>query len=188
MWVTFLGPPGTYSHQVALGVYPDGVLQEGSSSSDVASGVNLVACATITSTIQEAATLSTSSSPTQSLQALVPLSNSTFGPVKETYSLLNLSSSDNLEEGQELDVRWNYNDTTIAKAPARVRVVKKIVNSIEHSLLVHQSTWDALTTQDQDASADELPLESLRRITEVRSHEQVSNIARMQSMIVVGGS
>ena len=187
MWATFLGPPGTYSHQVALGVYPDGVLQEGSSSSDVASGVKLVACATITSTIQEAATLSTSSSLTQT-QALVPLSNSTFGPVKETYSLLNLSSSDNLEKGQELDVRWNDNDTTVAKAPARVRVVKKIVNSIEHSLLVHQSTWDALTTQDQDASADELPLESLRRITEVRSHEQVSNIARMQSMIVAGGS
>lgn len=133
-----------------------------------------MACPTITSTIQQAHTLSKSQSHTPT-QALLPLSNSTFGPVKETYSLLDLSldcsSTDDIEEGQEYDVRCGDADDTDSAGGdrVRVRVVKKIVNSIEHSLLVHQSTWDACRGGD----ANELPLDSLRRITEVRSHEQV---------------
>ncbi|PWN29495.1 Prephenate dehydratase [Jaminaea rosea] len=76
--VAYLGPPGTYSHQVALGLYPDYRDNQASSSK-----VTLIPYDTIT---QTAASILSASAPRR--LALLPLKNSTHGIVKETEEFL----------------------------------------------------------------------------------------------------
>lgn len=76
--VAYLGPPGTFSHQVALGLYPDHRDNQPSSSK-----VTLIPYDTIT---QAADSILSASTPRR--LALLPLKNSTHGIVKETEEFL----------------------------------------------------------------------------------------------------
>ncbi|CAO1636224.1 unnamed protein product [Sympodiomycopsis kandeliae] len=207
--LTFLGPPGTYSHQVALKLYPAATLGELSRripagergvhestrhddaglvcEGDTKDLIVVTPCATITSTLQEAVLASQRKRTSQAgsnirYQALLPFKNSTFGRVRETCNLLQLplqtphdaeSDSGDVADGKEFPIELKSGDDQEEEQKGHVviRVLKSVVTGIEHSLLVHENTWQVLAS-DQDQELTELPTKALNAIQEVRSHEQ----------------
>ncbi|PWN53094.1 PDT-domain-containing protein [Violaceomyces palustris] len=154
--VAYLGPPGTYSHQAALQAFgpttPTG-------------GANLVPQASIGSAIDfvRSAPQIPASARAEGARALVrfavvPLENSTFGPVSETMEQLCGEASTIAGGG-------------LAKAEAYVIGETRL--SIGHALMCGPNTYSRLVklAGGLDASGN-LGLEALAHVTEVYSHEQ----------------
>lgn len=212
----FLGPPGTYSHQVALGLIArdgggarareshDAVSAEDESptiaspsplpsplspSSSASSSTRLIACPTITSTLLQCTKGivdeyddgdgEEDGADEVALEALLPFENSTFGRVRETCDLLGIKVGDaddrgRVREGNEFDVHFDdKSSSSPSPLPLRIRIVLLVVHSIEHSLLVSKAMWQRLTHGTQEVAPGNVPLESLREIELVQSHEQV---------------
>ncbi|CAO1627731.1 unnamed protein product [Parajaminaea phylloscopi] len=157
--VAYLGPPGTYSHQVALQAFPEHAQQ----------GLVFVPQDTITQAAQWALQADTETERnTQPLSrpantqggddashntlaplkrmAVLPLENSTHGPVTETLAVLD-------------------------SFDGRYAVTRKTRLAVRHALLVGPRTYAQLVQIDDDGSGSvsEKALQSIQRVV---SHEQ----------------
>lgn len=137
--IGYLGPPGTYSHQVALSLYT------GSSSCRV----TLVPHPTITKTAEfalEPRPHSDHRGVSCRRQALLPLENSTHGPVTETLAVL-------------------------AKYDACYTSLGKPTLAVKHALLAGRRTYETLLEQSGGQMISDQALQLIEKVT---SHEQVS--------------
>lgn len=145
--VAYLGPPGTYSHQVALSLYPT-TRGDGSQEAST-SRVTLTPCATITDAANFAVAPADGGSRRRRL-ALLPLKNSTHGIVKETEAFL-------------------------ASSPVAVQRVKTVEFAVRHALLVNRKTYERLQRAGgrEESNEGTISDEALKSIEKVYSHEQV---------------
>ncbi|KAJ9476720.1 Sphingolipid long chain base-responsive protein LSP1 [Pseudozyma hubeiensis] len=141
--VAYLGPTGTYSHQAALKVFGE-------------AGTNLIPMQSITGAID----FVRRGTPGNAKIAIVPVENSTFGPVRDTLdNLLGISNGDRHafkpEDG------------------AQLHVVGEACLSVDHALLCGPKTYHHLLQLqgDTDPSAP-IRDDTLSNITNVISHEQ----------------
>lgn len=141
--VAYLGPTGTYSHQAALKVFGE-------------AGTNLIPMQSITGAID----FVRRGTPGNAKIAIVPVENSTFGPVRETFdNLLGISNGD----------RHAFKPSD----GARVHVVGEACLNIDHVLLCGPKTYHHLLYLQGDTDAN-APIrdDTLSNITNVISHEQ----------------
>ncbi|CAO1630773.1 unnamed protein product [Jaminaea pallidilutea] len=157
LYVAYLGPPGTYSHQVALGLHPECKQQQDrhqhqhqqSTANAVASTsarTILVPCPTIRAALDYALdpeALEQTNTETKR-RALIPIKNSTHGVVKETVA--------GLEEHS---------------ARRKVKTLQTVQLPVQHALLAGPRTYEALAEDDGTVTD-----EALERIQKVMSHEQ----------------
>ncbi|PWN18259.1 hypothetical protein BCV69DRAFT_295409 [Microstroma glucosiphilum] len=150
--LAYLGPPGTYSHQVALNLDIPALLESQPGKRVVLKGkgpevVDLHPCSTITQTLERALQAKEGVSAQKPYRlALLPFANSTFGPVKETASLL-----------------AEYKDKMNVLAATELKV--------QHSLLVSEATYKALESAG-DISSGKVKQSAFAKIQRVYSHEQ----------------
>jgi hypothetical protein len=109
----YLGPPGTYSHQVAL------ELVTGLSRGGTTSNPSLQPCQTIKSTLQEAKDSTTSTGQTS--WALLPFENNSNGPVVDSYDMLF--------------------SLPLSSPPMSVRVVREYQLRVSHSLMCTKAVY-----------------------------------------------
>ncbi|GAC95412.1 hypothetical protein PHSY_002988 [Pseudozyma hubeiensis SY62] len=141
--VAYLGPTGTYSHQAALKVFGE-------------AGTNLIPMQSITGAID----FVRRGTPGNAKIAIVPVENSTFGPVRDTLdNLLGISNGDRHafrpEDG------------------AQLHVVGEACLSVDHALLCGPKTYHHLLQLQGDTDPN-APIrdDTLSNITNVISHEQ----------------
>lgn len=139
--IFYLGPPGTYSHEAAS------TIATTRQSSGLASTFELRPSDNITACLADA--------KAHSAFALVPLENSTYGPVNETINAL-------VGIGKEASV------------------VGEVVRPVRHALLASRDTERRLDELYAAEQSEESGRESRLRFLEVvYSHEQVSSLARL---------
>ncbi|CBQ67872.1 conserved hypothetical protein [Sporisorium reilianum SRZ2] len=141
--VAYLGPTGTYSHQAALKVFGE-------------AGTNLIPMQSITGAID----FVRRGTPGNAKIAIVPVENSTFGPVRDTLdNLLGISNGD----------RHAFKPSD----GAQLHVVGEACLSVDHALLCGPKTYHHLLQLQGDADPD-APIrdDTLSNITNVISHEQ----------------
>lgn len=141
--VAYLGPTGTYSHQAALKVFGE-------------AGTNLIPMQSITGAID----FVRRGTPGNAKIAIVPVENSTFGPVRDTLdNLLGISNGD----------RNAFKPTE----GAQIHVVGEAYLPVDHALLCGPKTYHHLL-QLQGDSDPNAPIrdETLSNLTNVISHEQ----------------
>ena len=141
--VAYLGPTGTYSHQAALKVFGE-------------AGTNLIPMQSITGAID----FVRRGTPGNAKIAIVPVENSTFGPVRDTLdNLLGISNGD----------RHGFKPS----AGAQLHVIGETCLSVDHALLCGPKTYHHLLQLqgDTDPSAP-IRDDTLSNITNVISHEQ----------------
>lgn len=141
--VAYLGPTGTYSHQAALKVFGE-------------AGTNLIPMQSITGAID----FVRRGTPGNAKIAIVPVENSTFGPVRETFdNLLGISNGD----------RHAFKPAN----GARIHVVGEACLNVDHALLCGPKTYHHLLHLQGDTDPN-APIrdDTLSNITNVISHEQ----------------
>lgn len=141
--VAYLGPTGTYSHQAALNVFGK-------------TGTNLIPMQSITGAID----FVRRGTHGNAKIAIVPVENSTFGPVRDTLDkLLGISNGDRHAH--------RPSDNAI------IHVVGEACLAVDHALLCGPKTYHHLL-QLQGESNPNAPIrdETLSNITNVISHEQ----------------
>ncbi|KIS72039.1 uncharacterized protein UMAG_00461 [Mycosarcoma maydis] len=141
--VAYLGPTGTYSHQAALKVFG-------------ATGTNLIPMQSITGAID----FVRRGTPGNAKIAIVPIENSTFGPVRDTLdNLLGISNGD----------RHAFKPAD----GAQLHVVGEACLSVDHALLCGPKTYHHLLQLQGDTDPN-APIrdDTLSNITNVISHEQ----------------
>lgn len=141
--VAYLGPTGTYSHQAALRVFGE-------------TGTNLIPMQSITGAID----FVRRGTPGNAKIAIVPVENSTFGPVRDTFDNLLGISNGNRHAFKPSD-------------GAQLHVVGEACLAVDHALLCGPKTYHHLL-QLQGDSDPNAPIrdETLSNITNVISHEQ----------------
>lgn len=141
--VAYLGPTGTYSHQAALKVFGE-------------TGTNLIPMQSITGAID----FVRRGTPGNAKIAIVPVENSTFGPVRDTLdNLLNISNGDR--------------HAMRPSEGAQLHVVGEACLAVDHALLCGPRTYQRLLALQGDSDAN-APIrdDTLSNITNVISHEQ----------------
>ncbi|PWZ02558.1 PDT-domain-containing protein [Testicularia cyperi] len=141
--VAYLGPTGTYTHQAAQKLFGD-------------AGTSLIPMQSITGAID----FVRRGTPGNAKMAIVPVENSTFGPVRDTIdSLLGIGNGDR----HALDPSQG----------AKVHVIGETCLTIDHALLCGPKTYHHLLhlQGDSDPRA-EIRDDTLSNITNVISHEQ----------------
>ncbi|SPO21054.1 uncharacterized protein UTRI_00531 [Ustilago trichophora] len=141
--VAYLGPTGTYSHQAALRVFGE-------------AGTNLIPMQSITGAID----FVRRGTPGNAKIAIVPVENSTFGPVRDTFdNLLGIGNGD----------RHAFKPSD----GAQLHVVGEACLPVDHALLCGPKTYHHLLhlqgSSDPNASIQD---DTLSNITNVISHEQ----------------
>ncbi|CDS02068.1 uncharacterized protein SPSC_02710 [Sporisorium scitamineum] len=141
--VAYLGPTGTYSHQAALKVFGE-------------AGTNLIPMQSITGAID----FVRRGTPGNAKIAIVPVENSTFGPVRDTLdNLLGIGNGDRHA--------FKPSDGT------QLHVVGEACLSVDHALLCGPKTYHHLLQLQGDTNSN-APIrdDTLSNITNVISHEQ----------------
>ena len=141
--VAYLGPTGTYSHQAALKVFGE-------------AGTNLIPMQSITGAID----FVRRGTPGNAKIAIVPVENSTFGPVRDTFdNLLGISNGD----------RHAFKPSD----GAQLHVVGEACLPVDHALLCGPKTYHHLLHLQGDSDPN-APIRDdiLSNITNVISHEQ----------------
>uniref|UniRef100_V5F184 Prephenate dehydratase domain-containing protein n=1 Tax=Kalmanozyma brasiliensis (strain GHG001) TaxID=1365824 RepID=V5F184_KALBG len=141
--VAYLGPTGTYSHQAALKVFGE-------------AGTNLIPMQSITGAID----FVRRGTPGNAKIAIVPVENSTFGPVRETFDkFLGISNGD----------RHAFKPAD----GAQLHIVGEACLSVDHALLCGPKTYHHLLQLQGDTDPNaSIRDDTLSNITNVISHEQ----------------
>lgn len=144
----YLGPPGTYSHQVALDLVPNLQFdrhysdEEGKRTSEIL-GVTLKPCKSIRETFKEAQELANQSNLFS--LALLPFENNSNGPVQDSYDILHNAFA----------------------FPSTLRVVAEASLPVSHSLLVTKEVWTKLK-----GNKEKVELSDLQKLDQISSHPQ----------------
>lgn len=141
--LAYLGPPGTYTHQAALKLFGE-------------RGTNLIPMQSITGAID----FVRRGTPGNAKMAIVPVENSTFGPVQDTVDgLLGIDNGDR--------------HAVDPSQGAKVHVIGETRLSIEHALLCGPKTYHhLLRLQGETDPNAQIRDDTLSNITNVISHEQ----------------
>lgn len=165
--VAYLGPPGTYSHQMALEFLATGVSTSTSIPRATTHSPVLVPKDTITQAAEFALSprssnsISNSSNSVQTATAsttdrhiaVLPLENSTHGPVTETLAVLN-----------------RYKDT--------YKILRRTSLTVRHALLVGSQTYVRLVQIEDDGSG-RVTDKAMQSIQRIASHEQVKAVMNL---------
>ncbi|MCO5585018.1 hypothetical protein L7F22_038950 [Adiantum nelumboides] len=144
----YLGPPGTYSHQVSLDILPNlhftrRYSDERGKGTEEVLQVTLKPCKSINETMKEAQDLAKQSNLFS--LALLPFENNSNGPVQDSYDILH----------------------NAVASSSKFTVVSEAYLPVSHSLLVTKEVWSYLK-----GSKDKVELSDLEQLDEISSHPQ----------------
>ena len=187
--ISYLGPPGTYTHQAAKQLFY-GIASNAEQDIEYIARGNIVE--TIESVLASSSTRSEKQADADGVQdepqcyAVVPIANSTHGPVTDTMDRLGLQEVPQLTPGKRKDF------ICLPGKQDQMRLIQMTKLSIRHSLLMAPQQAAEMQRRYPSASPREsgdghsngesivtLPDEALRCIQQVASHEQALGQCRL---------